>query len=69
MGEDTVKNFVFEEEYIDISTGLIGIDQDLIPNLIQDTKDHNSIEKPSYMKLFPKKKPFHFKNYAIKEIH
>ena len=43
---DTVRNFVFEEEYVDIPISVIGIDQGLIPDFVQDTTDQDNIGKP-----------------------
>ena len=34
VGGDTVKNFVFKKEYVDIHIGVIDIDQSLIPNFV-----------------------------------
>ena len=30
------RDFVFEEEYVDILIGVIGIDQGIIPDFVQD---------------------------------
>ena len=36
---DTAKNFVFEEKYINIPIGVVGIDRGLILDFVQDTTD------------------------------
>ena len=46
VGGDTVKNFVFKKEYVDIHIGVIDIDQSLIPNFVQDTTDQDNVEEP-----------------------
>ncbi|KAJ4719033.1 Retrovirus-related Pol polyprotein from transposon TNT 1-94 [Melia azedarach] len=43
---DNIRDFVFKEEYVDIPIGVIGIDQDLIPDLVQDTNQDNDGEPP-----------------------
>ena len=43
---DTVRDFVFEEEYVDIPTGVIEFGQDSIPDLIQDTIDQDNVGDP-----------------------
>ena len=35
-GGDMVRDFVFEEEYINILTAIINIDHDPIPNIVQE---------------------------------
>lgn len=39
MRGDTVKDFVFENECVDIYIGVINIDQGLIPDFVQDITD------------------------------
>ena len=52
-GGDKVKDFVFEEEYIDIPIGAIGIDQDSIPDLVQGTIDQDKIREPPNQEIIP----------------
>ncbi|KAJ4728701.1 Retrovirus-related Pol polyprotein from transposon TNT 1-94 [Melia azedarach] len=63
---DNVRDFVFEEEYIDIPTGVIGIDQDLILDLVQDTNQDN-VGEPLIQEIVPEEQAQD--PYAIKEIH
>ena len=37
------RDSIFEEKYIDISIGVIGINQGLIPNFVQDIIDQDNI--------------------------
>ena len=45
-GGDTTRDFVFEEEYVDIPICIIGIDQGLILDFVQDTTNQDNIEEP-----------------------
>ena len=44
-GGDMARDFVFEEEYVDILIGVIGIDQGLILDFIQDTTDQDNVRE------------------------
>ena len=41
---DTARDFVFKEEYVDVLTCVIGIDQVFIPDLVQDTINQDTVE-------------------------
>ena len=45
-GGDTVRDFIFEEEYVDIPTGVIEFGQDSISDLVQDTIDQDNVGDP-----------------------
>ena len=45
-GGDTVRDIVFEEEYIDIPTSVIEFGQDSILDLVQDTIEQDNIGDP-----------------------
>ena len=46
-GGDKDKDFVFEEEYVDIPTVVIGIDQALILDIVQEgDPNQNNIQEP-----------------------
>ncbi|KAJ4729164.1 Retrovirus-related Pol polyprotein from transposon TNT 1-94 [Melia azedarach] len=51
-GGDNVRDFVFEEEYVDIPTGVIGIDHNSIPDLVQDTNQDN-VGEPLIQEIVP----------------
>ena len=53
---DTIRDFDFEEEYVNISTGVISIDQDPIPDFIQDKQIKTMPENLLFKKLFHKNK-------------
>ena len=42
---DTARDFIFEEEYVDILIGVIGIDQGFILDFIQYTTDQDNIRE------------------------
>ena len=44
-GGDTVRDFVFEEEYVDIPISVIDIDH--ILDLVQDTTNQGNVGEPS----------------------
>jgi len=46
-GGDSVRDIVFEEEYVNIPTGVIGISQDIIPEFASDTPQDNVGEPPA----------------------
>lgn len=64
-----VKDFVFEEKYVDIPIGVIGIDQGLIPDFIEDTTNQDNIKNPHTRSCFGRTNSNTLKTYAIKEIH
>nr|KYP51274.1 hypothetical protein KK1_026958 [Cajanus cajan] len=43
---DIIKDFVFEKEYVDIPTGVIGIIQDPLPDFVQDTTNQDNVKSP-----------------------
>ena len=43
---DIAKDFVFEEEYVNILIGVIDIGQDLISNTVQDTTNQDNVREP-----------------------
>lgn len=51
-GRDRTRDFVFEEKYVDIRI-VIGIDQDLVLDLVQDTIDQDNIGKPLIQEIIP----------------
>ena len=55
-GGDIVRDFAFEEENVNIPTYIIGINQGLIPNFVQDTLDQDNIGVLLYKNLFQKNK-------------
>ena len=42
VGEDTSRDFVFEEKYVDILISVISIDRVLILDFVQDTLDQDN---------------------------
>jgi len=52
-GGDIVRDFVFEEEYVDIPIGAIDIDQDLISDLVQDTTNQDNVREPPIQEVIP----------------
>ena len=48
---------VFEEEYIDIPTGVISIGQDSISYLVQDTMNQDKVEEPPIQEIIPEEQP------------
>ncbi|KAA8549901.1 hypothetical protein F0562_001585 [Nyssa sinensis] len=66
-GGDKDRDFVFEEEYVDIPTAVIDIDQAPIPDIIQEADPNpNNIQEPP----IPKEQTLPpSRTYAIKEIH
>ena len=50
-GGDRVRDFVFEEEYVDIPIGAIGIDQDSIPDFVQGTIAQDNVKEPPNQKI------------------
>ena len=45
-GGDMTRDFVFEEEYVNILISVIGIDQGLILDLVQDTTNQDNVGEP-----------------------
>ena len=41
-----VRDFVFEEEYVDIPTSVIGFSENLIFDLVQDSSDQGNVREP-----------------------
>ena len=64
-GGDAVRNFVFEEEYVHILIGVIGIDHDPIFDFVQDIINEDKVREPLYRKLFQKNQLCHLKDHAI----
>ena len=66
-GGDKDRDFVFEEEYVDIPIGIIDIDQAPIPDIVQEADlNQNNIQEPPVLK---EKNSTSSRTYAIKEIH
>ena len=57
LGGDKDKDFVFEEEYINIPTGVISIGQDSISNLVQDTMNQDNVKEPHIQEIVPEEQP------------
>lgn len=51
-GRDITRDFDFEKKYVDIRI-VIGIDQDFILDLVQDTIDQDDIGKPLIQEIIP----------------
>ena len=52
-GGGTARDFFFEEEYVDIPIGVIGINQGLIHDFIQNTIDQDNVREPSIQEVIP----------------
>ena len=66
-GRDKDRDFVFEEEYVDIPIDVIGIDQASIPDIFQEAyPNQNNIRETSHSR---RTNSTSSKTYAIKEIH
>ena len=64
------RDFVFEEKYVDILIGVIGIDQDLSPDFVQDTTDQDNIGETPHIKSCSRRtNSTTSRTYVIKEIH
>ena len=56
-GGDKDKDFIFEEEYIDIPTGVISIGQDYNFDHVEDTTHQDNIEALPIQEIVPKEQP------------
>jgi transposase InsO family protein len=56
-GGDKDKDFVFEEEYIDIPTGVISIGQDSIFDHVENTTNQDNVEAPPIQEIVPEEQP------------
>ena len=65
-GGDKDRDFAFEEEYVDIPTAIIDIDQSPIHDIVQEEDpNQNNIQEPRSIRTNSTSS----KTYAIKEIH
>ncbi|KAB5512257.1 hypothetical protein DKX38_029285 [Salix brachista] len=56
-GGDKDRDFIFEEEYIDILTGVISIGQDSNFDHVKNTTNQDNVEAPPIQEIIPEEQP------------
>lgn len=70
IGRDIVRDFVFEEEYVNIPTSIISIDQDPNSDFDQDIKNQDNLKKPLIHEIIlEEKNSTTSRTHTIKKIH